>query len=87
MDGSGRPAASEPDGYQTLGDAQDALIDLLQQRSRVEESVTLTRARVEETQRELSLKEATLQELGNETKRALAVVAMGFHMTVKDNNA
>lgn len=71
--------------YLTLGQAQDALIELLNSYRDLEVSIETVKARIERARQELPEKEAKLVELSADIKKTLAVVAMGFHMTAKED--
>lgn len=72
-------------GYQTLGEAQDALTDMLQRYRELETDLKGARIRLDQMQRNVTDKEESLLALSADIKEALALVATGFNMTVKED--
>jgi ABC-type Fe3+-citrate transport system substrate-binding protein len=73
--------------YKTLGDAQDALIKALDRKRELEGEISAHRELIADSKERIQQHEQELRVWGDEAKKALAVVAMGFRMTVKEDDA
>ncbi|MFJ4828442.1 hypothetical protein ACIP79_00650 [Streptomyces sp. NPDC088747] len=72
--------------YATLGEAQDSLIHALEVMRTIHEDIASRRQKIAEQEELIREREDELRQWSAVAKEALAPVAMGFHMTVKDDN-
>lgn len=77
----------EPTEYRTLGEAQDALIHALEVVRTIQEEINSHREVIATKEERITQREEELRHWSDVVKKALPLVAMGFHMTVKDDNA
>ncbi len=71
--------------WATLGEAQDALIQALEVVRTIDADIEGHREKIAASQERIRVREGEQLHWSGVAKRALAVVAMGFHMTVKDD--
>lgn len=79
-----KPTVTE---YATLGDAQDALIHALDIVRTIHVDIAAHREVIADKEERIRMREDELRHWSSVAKRALPLVAMGFHMTAKDDNA